>query len=470
MSRQAAVLVWAFLLTGVAAGQSAAPRDIRLLFTGDILLSRQVAAELERRKVSPWVGFSALFRSANWVGGNFEGALGSEADCKAGAQPCFATPESAIKLLNDAGFSAITVENNHAGDLGAPGRERTLLRFSEAGLLALDFEQSPQFLRFGDITVAIVAVTTIRAADGRVQVIPSVTIAQKLRLAQRLANLVIVSIHWGNELQDWSSEVQREQATWLVKHGAGLIVGHHPHVVQGAECVEGVPVFYSLGNHVFDQRYPETKEGLIADCRISRGKLTCGGIATHTSPATSAPTILGVHAETSAALGSCTPKLNDDLVLHGFHIRPEPWAAGRPGDGVVLTGWRDNKLAWRSRRQRVLSLQSAPLAGADNSPLLFSLERHFSPIDQEDGVRPYVYDAGPHGLIAKWRGSALAWPLLDAVVDSNGMLCALHRGDSFLVLDPSTEETRVEAYRWKGFGFNGVSTPNAAGNCREALK
>jgi poly-gamma-glutamate synthesis protein (capsule biosynthesis protein) len=468
MSRQTSILIWAMLFCGAAAGQP--PRDIRLLFTGDILLSRQVAAELEFRKASPWAGFQELFQSADWVGGNFEGTLGLQLDCMAHAQPCFATPVSAVELLKKSGFAAVTVENNHAGDLGQPGRERTLLRFREAGLLALDFAQSPQFLKFGGITVAVVAITTVRAADGRVQEIPSVEVAQKLRLARLLANLVVVSIHWGNELQDWSSDVQREQARWLVKHGAGLIVGHHPHVVQQAECVEGAPVFYSLGNHVFDQKYPETKDGLIADCRISGGKLACGGIATRTPPGTFIPAILGVHAETSAALGSCTAKLNDDLVLHGFHIRPVPWDAEQSTDGLTLTGWREGQLAWQSRRQHALSLQLAPFLGADNSPLLFSLERHFSPIDREDGVRPYVYDVGPHGLIAKWRGSALAWPLLDAVVDGSGTLCALHRGDSFAVLNPRTKETRVEAYRWKGFGFAGVSSPGAADNCREVLQ
>ena len=73
---------------------------------------------------------------------------------------------------------------------------------------------------------------------------------------------------------------------------------------------------------------------------------------------------------------------------------------------------------------------------------LFTLERHFSPMDGEEGLRPCVYEAGPEGLVPKWRGTALAWPLLDAVLlpGDNGILCALHRGDSFIVPQRDSSE------------------------------
>jgi poly-gamma-glutamate synthesis protein (capsule biosynthesis protein) len=75
-----------------------------------------------------------------------------------------------------------------------------------------------------------------------------------MRLARSLAELVVVYIHWGSELLDWPNTGQREAAGWLIQNGADVIVGHHPHVVQTPECVRGRPVFFSLGNHVFDQR------------------------------------------------------------------------------------------------------------------------------------------------------------------------------------------------------------------------
>jgi poly-gamma-glutamate synthesis protein (capsule biosynthesis protein) len=79
-----------------------------------------------------------------------------------------------------------------------------------------------------------------------------------------------------------------------------------------------------------------------------------------------------------------------------------------------------------------------------------------------------VYEVGPHGFIARWRGSALAWPLLDArlLPGQGGVLCALHRRDSFLMLTPDSKGTRVAAYRWNGFGFDGIADKGVVSGCR----
>ena len=459
MSGRTALLVCVastFLIVPAASAQPA-PGDFRMLFTGDVMLSRLVRIEIEQRRTGPWTGFSELFKSASLVGGNFEAALGDPANCAAQNKLCFAAPDSAAELMKQAGFSLVTTGNNHSGDLGQAGRNETRAVFQQSGLLALDFSSSPQFFRFGQLTVGLIAVTTIKAADGQVQRVPSVELAQKLRLARQLANLVVVSIHWGNELQDWPTDAQQQQARWLVEHGADLIVGHHPHVVQAPQCVEGRPVFFSLGNHVFDQKYAETKDGLIADCSVHGNRLQCGALSTHTEETTAFPKLAGRSAAADRALAACTPQLGPGAEIDGVAIRPEPWSPDQPVDGMILDGYQAGKLVWQSRRQALVSLQLVTSMAAE--PLLLSLERHNSSIDDEVGLRPYVYALGPHGLIARWRGSALAWPLIDAVESNNGVLCALHRGDSFLMPDPTTKTTRIAAYRWNGFGFSGIETP-----------
>jgi hypothetical protein len=227
--------------------------------------------------------------------------------------------------------------------------------------------------------------------------------------------------------------------------------------VQAPECVEGRPVFFSLGNHLFDQKYAETKDGLIADCSVHAGRLLCGGISTHTDEATAYPRLAGRSSVADHALAGCSPQLGPGAEINGVTIRPEPWSADQPVNGIILDGYEAGKRVWQSRRQTLVSLQ---LVGSMASePLLLSLERHPSSIDDEVGLRPYVYAIGPNGLIARWRGSALAWPLIDAVESNDGVLCALHRGDSFLLADPATKATRIAAYRWNGFGFTGIETP-----------
>jgi poly-gamma-glutamate synthesis protein (capsule biosynthesis protein) len=167
--------------------------------------------------------------------------------------------------------------------------------------------------------------------------------------------------------------------------------------------------------------------------------------------------LAGRSAAADQALAGCSPQLGPGAEIEGVSIRPEPWSPDQPVNGIILDGYQAGKLVWQSMRQALVSLQVVTSMAAE--PLLLSLERHTSSIDDEVGLRPYVYAVGPHGLIARWRGSALAWPLIDAVESKDGVLCALHRGDSFLLPDPATKTTRIAAYRWNGFGFTGIETP-----------
>jgi Bacterial capsule synthesis protein PGA_cap len=313
------LVITAFSTIFVCAGTQ--PHSARLLFMGDILLSRHVASELEHRRVSPWEQFTDLFHNAQWVSGNLEGAFGSPSDCIESAHVCFASPDSSVEFLRLAGFHGLTLENNHAGDLGGAGREHTRHLLEQESLIAVDYENSPQFARVGDARMALISVTAIPAADGRVQRIPSLEVSQKLRTAREAADLVVVSIHWGSEYQRLSDARQRAQARWLIQQGADLIVGHHPHVVQPPECIDGHPVFFSLGNHVFDQTYPPTKEGLVADCRLTSGRLSCRGIRTHTAGGTSIPTLTDVDKTAYSALAVCTPETKRPLGPAGLWKR-----------------------------------------------------------------------------------------------------------------------------------------------------
>jgi poly-gamma-glutamate synthesis protein (capsule biosynthesis protein) len=417
-------------------------QEQRLLFTGDILLSRQVEREVAATGRSPWEALKPLFARATFVMGNLEGAVGDAAACAGG--PCFAIAAKRVALLGEAGFHRVTIANNHARDLGAAG-----LAATRAAFPAVAAADSPVFLRWGETRAAIVAVSLVAGRDGVRDEVPSAAVAQKLRLARAFAAVVIVSVHWGSELLEWPSSGQRSAARWLVANGADVVVGHHPHVVQAPECVGGRPVYYSLGNHVFDQKYPATKQGLIADCRIAGGRMRCGGIATRT-PAGSAFPALAPEADV-AALG-CEVELQAPRLT-----------ATSLADGYTVEG-----AGWRSR---VLPLTSAELATMGGEPVLFTLERHHSPIDREVGLRPYVYQVTRHGLVARWRGSALAWPLVDArlLAGAEGVVCALHRGDSFVAPDPQAKATRVAAYGWNGFGFSGIDDESTRTRCRQAV-
>ncbi|MGJ4951716.1 CapA family protein [Bradyrhizobium sp. HKCCYLS20291] len=463
--------IWlALLLALVSVRAEAADADAaRLLLTGDIMLSRQVSREIAARGgLSPWHGLRDVLRGADLVLGNFEATVGASEACEAPKELCFAVDPHLVPLLKDAGFTALGIANNHSGDLGEAGRRATREALQAAGLGAIGSAESPAFVNVRGRTIALISLNLVAGRDGQIDRLPSWQVAQKLRLARSMAEWVIVSVHWGKELADWVVPEQEAGAKWLIGQGADLIIGAHPHVVQPPACVDGKPVFYSLGNHVFDQKYPQTKRGLIADCEINGDRLVCGGLDTRTPEGSAYPALAKAQDSSPTSLAQCPVKAGTPLRVAGQAISPWIRNGAIASDRLVLEG-RAEASRWRTPPRALLSAEAGRLA-ADQPPLLFTLERHASPIDGEDGPRPYVYEVTGHGLVAKWRGSALAWPLLDAalVADDSGQsyLCALHRGDSFIMLDTATpSSTRTQVYAWNGFGFTGVTDGDLATRC-----
>lgn len=133
-------------------------RNNRLIFARDILLSREVAREIKlKKKISPWIDMGNYFKDAAWVMGNFEANVGNSADCvDKSSSLCFAVAAENLNYLKKAGFSAVGVENNHSGDLEKWGRENTIKSLRNARIQALNFMNSPGFLRLGEYTVAFV--------------------------------------------------------------------------------------------------------------------------------------------------------------------------------------------------------------------------------------------------------------------------------------------------------------------------
>ena len=441
-------------------------KKTRLVFTGDILLSRNVAREIIHSKVSPWVHLLPDLRPADFIFGNLEGAI---ADPSSGnshdsaSSLVFGIPPSFVPYLDEAGFTALSTENNHSMDLGIAGKERTRRLLHDSGIETVSFENSPRFFNIGGTVIAMVAINLIGDKDNGCQKIPSVALSQKMRLAKNLANLVVVSIHWGSELLDWPDMNQRNTAKWLISNGADMIIGHHPHVIQAPVTIDGKPVFFSLGNHLFDQKYPATKEGLMVDCTIENGRLSYQCLKTHTASRSFFPVMPD---QLPSDTGSFS--LRGNMKIAGIFVRALP-SSDLPAENVALEGIFDGKQLWHTKPMSMVSAEVAKLDGKND--FMMTLERHYSNLDGENGLRPYVYSVVRSGLNAKWRGSALAWPLLDAFVipGHEGLLCALHRNDSFINPDPAGIGTRTAVYRWNGFGFSGVDEEKVCAECAKLL-
>ena len=439
-------------------------KGVRILFVGDILLSRNVRTEIEVRHTFPWDSLKSQFHSYDLVVGNLEGAIGDPSgQVQSGNKsPLFGIDSLHIPLLREAGFNVITLENNHSKDFGEVGKAKTIEVLRQNQITPVFLDNSPQFFTVNDQVIAVVTLNIVLSKDSSKNQVPSIEIKQKLRLARSLAKMVIVSIHWGSELLEWPNKEQRDIAKWLVKNGVDVIIGGHPHVVQKPELVDGKPVFFSLGNHLFDQKYPQTKEGLMVEIQITKGAFYCRGIITHSGNHFFYPTLSG-----NVDFGFNSIYLNNKpLKNNGITLRPVS-VSKNTDHKIVLEGFKEGKVLWNTPPMSIVTLTTGKLDG--KKEYLFALERHYSSLDGEVNLRPYVYSVDNSGISARWRGSGLAWPLLDAQLsnEDNKILCVLHRGDSFINPGNALNSTRLAAYYWNGFGFSGI---NDSLKCESCLK
>lgn len=177
----------------------------------------------------------------------------------------FGAPAGSAALLRAAGITAVSLANNHAYDLGLAGLLRTPAILRQAGVTPLGAATLPQALRVETIEAAgwrvgFVAVSTHRNVHPR-RGEPLLPYAQTHELPLRLGpvlreararhDLLAVVVHWGQEYEDGPSGSQRRAAHALIDAGADLVIGHHPHVLQGIERHGRGLIAYSLGNFVF---------------------------------------------------------------------------------------------------------------------------------------------------------------------------------------------------------------------------
>lgn len=252
--------------------------SVRILFLGDLMLDRYVAQKIKEQGI--YYLFSELekrdfFDNYNLVAANLEGAVtnnGVHYPPAIGNDFTF-NPEI-IKELRNYNFSFFNLANNHLTDQGEQGIVETRDNLDELGFYYSGCRDG----RVDECSVKIVEIKNKKVAlVGLSMVYSRFDLEQAENLIKDLADtadLVIVNIHWGEEYKTQFSLYQQEIGRGLIDAGADLIIGHHPHVVQGVEIYKNKPIFYSLGNFVFDQYFSvETQKGLAVELLLEKSKL-----------------------------------------------------------------------------------------------------------------------------------------------------------------------------------------------------
>ena len=267
-----------------------APGRVTLLACGDVLLSRTVA-ELVGRNGYQWpfrhvrdlvssadLAFCNLENPASFVGTPYPGKP---------ADVTFRAPPGALFGLKWAGFDVVSLANNHMNDYGGAAIRETLEYLDLLGIAGAGAGKDETLARGAAILeVRGARVAFLAYVEDEWGVIPAgehpgVALADPDRLAGDIAALkrrerpdyIVVSVHWGEELDSLPRPAQRDFGRAAIDAGAALVLGHHPHVLQSLERYGGGLIAYSLGNFVFDMAADRTYDTAALRVTLEGGRV-----------------------------------------------------------------------------------------------------------------------------------------------------------------------------------------------------
>ena len=251
----------------------------RLLFGGDVMLCRDVARRIRETNdpSHPFVKIAPLLASADLTFVNLESPFADKGPRGEDGLVFRARPET-ISGLVLAGVDVASTANNHARDCGDHGLAYTVAWLREHHIEPVGTGENPEKAHAGvvlerhGVRFGFLGYTFDQSngnwhdVDWRVAVLDIPTMQDDVAALLKKADVVIVSMHNGNEYQKTPSRAQVDFAHAAIDAGATLVIGHHPHVTQPVERYGRGVIFYSLGNLVFDQfQRVETQHGEIAE-------------------------------------------------------------------------------------------------------------------------------------------------------------------------------------------------------------
>ncbi len=202
------------------------------------------------------------YRKADVAMVNLENPLTRSTLGKSKKQLNFKADPELVKVLTAGGVDIVNLANNHAMDYEEPGLVETINTLNNAGIQSVgagrDIKEArrPDIIEVKGQRIAYLGYydSDLQAADNGKAGTNSRRnnrVAEDIRALKGQVDWIIVNYHWGVELADYPGDWQIDLARFTIDQGADLVVGHHPHVLQGAEVYKGRPIVYSLGNFIF---------------------------------------------------------------------------------------------------------------------------------------------------------------------------------------------------------------------------
>jgi poly-gamma-glutamate synthesis protein (capsule biosynthesis protein) len=254
-------------------------RPVRLAAVGDVTFGGRVADAIAARGAAyPWQATARVLRGADLATANLEGVVSTRGEPVPDKQFHFRGPPSALTAARrTAGLDVMSVANNHTLDFGRAAFLDTL-RFAQRNGIStiggggnLAAARRPVILRRGGLRIAFLGYSDVRpdgftAAVAQAGTAPAdaTAIRSDVVSARRRADVVVVWVHWGEELARRADSRQRLFASAALNAGADLVLGSHPHILQDVvRPTRRVLVAWSLGNFVFPPKSAGTDRTAI---------------------------------------------------------------------------------------------------------------------------------------------------------------------------------------------------------------
>lgn len=262
--RRGCALLWCVWI-GCVSAQSAGPSDVvSLVVVGDIMLEGGPDRAM-RAKRDPFAGFAAVFKGADIRVGNLECVVSTVGSAEPDKPNTFRVHPKRLQYVARH-LDAVGLANNHSGDFGPKAFADMLGWLKRQGIgyygggMNLKEAHTPLIIERKGLRIALLGYDEFQPRSFEAdhdrpgvawsedeQVVRDIQAAR----SQWRADLVIPIMHWGWE-EPIANARQRKLARLMIDAGADLVIGGHPHQVQDTELYQGKPIFYSLGNFVFD--------------------------------------------------------------------------------------------------------------------------------------------------------------------------------------------------------------------------
>jgi poly-gamma-glutamate capsule biosynthesis protein CapA/YwtB (metallophosphatase superfamily) len=256
-----------------------------LTLVGDIMLAGSASSTLSREGYEyPFAATAPILRGSDIAVGNLETPIAHEGVEFTGKKFRFKANPKAASAISKAGFSVLTLANNHIMDFGAQGLAETRQNLKKENILYtgagrnLAEARIPALIEKNGQKIAFLAYSLTHPAEfyagpeqpGTAPGYPRF-FQEDIKKAKACADYVVVSFHWGTENATFPKPYQIGVARMAIDAGADVVVGHHPHVLQGIERYKGRLILYSLGNFAFGSMSRNAETSVMAKIVLDHG-------------------------------------------------------------------------------------------------------------------------------------------------------------------------------------------------------